>query len=232
MANIIYNQFLVKASGEGVDLSNNNEYKICLLREDVLSSVLDPAFNGNYTLIAQAGWECSDATVPEDDLTGYHTGGKYINLVRRENGSCTEYYSSNVIFRGVTLIGEDAARYALLYRVFDGLMISLFDLGESIEVDDDSFILDWKDAAILRIGPSSMKIDENLSAESKNAVQNKVVTEALKRYGISLDDDPIPDPEDPQDPFGPLYGMDSGRRLTDEDIEEIFSSNESDTEGE
>lgn len=239
MADIIYNQFLTKLAGEGVDLSRTNEYKICLLRSDVLNKVLEPEFGGDYTLITQSGWECRDLIPPTDDLIGYHKGGKFINLVRRDQSSYTEYYSTDIIFRNVTLKGEDAARYALLYRVFDGLLVSLFDLGRRIEVDDDSFILDWNNVAVVRIGsvdPSSIYIDNKFSPNSENAVQNKVLTEALKRYGIILDGDPIPDPENPEDPFGPLDGMDEREKITTTSIDEMFNTstgnNESGTEGE
>ena len=227
MANIIYNQFLKKLTGEGIDLSNSNEYKICLLKENVQADVLKSSYEGDYTLISQSGWECRDSIPPTDDLVGYHLGGKYISLVKNTQSAYTEYFSTDVVFRNVTLENDNAARYALIYRVSDGLLISLFDLGRSVEVNDDSLILNWRNVAVMRLGTvesgGEMYIDSRFSDISENALQNKVLTEAIKRYGVILDDDPQPDDDGDFEPgtFAPLEGMDSMTVATEEDISNI-----------
>lgn len=232
MANIVYNQFLMKISGEGVDLTLNNSYKICLLKEGVEDSLLTPEFSQSYSEISILGWECEDSGGHSEANLGYKEGGKYINFVKQTFSGYVDYLSSStkITFNKVTLDEDNAACYALVYRESDGLLISLFDLrdkttGEGITLTNDSLVLNWGDVSVIRIGSSScggssVSADESLSLNSTNPVQNKVVTAALRKYGIQVEgvDDPSESESDITD------GMDSISNVPKTEIEEMFSS--------
>lgn len=225
MANIVYEKFLIEVVSNGVDLTLENGYKVCLIKgtlsEEIYNLLLSSSFDKSYNEVSSAGWECVNTQLGYlDDNVGYHEGGKYINFIKQPQIGYTEYYSSPIKFMRVTLDEDNAARYALIYRESDGLLISIFDLKSSIIVDDDSLILNWSNVPVLRLGavdPSILSIDSRFSSTSENAVQNKVLTEAFKRYGIILENDIPPESEET---FEDLTGMDERVKISQSDIDD------------
>lgn len=231
MENIIYNQFLNMIALTGLDLSEldsngKSRYKLALLKVGSEESELnwtDPSYGYDFSTIQQ--YECLDTGGYADEKYGYKAGGLYIYFsspIKDAERDCVDYLSPSKIYRErVTLTGENAARYAVIYRVSDGLLISAFDLGRNLVINDDTLSIGWGEIAVIRIysvsgGGGDIDIDDSLSKESPNAVRNKGITESMTNYGVAIGGEEI---------SAALEGVDTLNRLDDNDIESIFEGN-------
>lgn len=199
MANIIYNSFLKDIATNGIDLTLKDTYKVCLLKEsfsDIFNSE-DVNSYDNYKTISLAGFECKDT----GRYTGYTQGGDYIVLAKSDlskNDNTSEYYfNDRLSWYNVTLIGNNAPRFILLYREKDGACIACFDLKVVTEINNDDLIIDWANAPVLSIESSDPQglVDSSFSLTSKNSLQNQAVTQGLVNYGVAIGQEKINLPE-------------------------------------
>ena len=193
MANIIYNSFLESMITNGIDLTLKNIYKICLLKS-TFSDIIDSTDNlenySNYGTISLAGFECMDT----GKYTGYIQGGEYVLLTKEIDSTenIAKYYlKDRVTWKNVTLVGENAPKYILLYREGDGACIACFDLEISTEFNDDDLIIDWGNSPMLNVDTSDISelnkyIDSDYSLTSDNTLKNKVITSGFLKYGVAI----------------------------------------------
>lgn len=194
----IFNIFLKKVLSEGFNLSLKDTYKMCLLKrtykaEEGGPSEADVDF---YTSISQAGYECVD----KSESPNYFKGGQYVQLVAGDENlrdNTQDFYLKNrIVWNNVTLTGSNAVMYVLLYRESDGFPIAIYGLDEPLEIEEDSLILDWGKAPIITIDtvkPEKFKVDSYLSLNSLNSIENRVVTDAIGKFGVAFVDETVKD---------------------------------------
>ena len=220
MANVIYNNFLKKMISDGVDLLLKNTYKICLLRKSYNDNSLpSPEDMVTYASINLGGFECKDNGI-YSKTSGYQPGGEFVELIEIENDkgdNSKEYYLKYPVqWEHCTLVEDNRARYALLYRESDGFAIGCFDLGDFVESTDDTLVIDWGDTPLIMIDSVDsvrLEVDNYLSLNSENAVQNKVITKALVDFGVAINNDDIP-------PV--LNGMDIIGTISESTVDSLF----------
>ena len=77
------------------------------------------------------------------------------------------------------------------------MLVSWYDFGGNVEVvADNSFTLKWDriltitpQTSVGGAGSSSIAVDSELSSTSTNPVQNKVITELIKKLGVFTQDE-------------------------------------------
>ncbi len=237
MKSIMYDSFLSELARGRIDLTERNIFKVCLLKESIYAALMDRGCRYTYFTIANAGMECRDSKEKDESdpygyLEGrYPEGGKYVSFTETPVPvyKYIDYFSDDVVFYNVSLDSDNAARYALLYRGTDGLIMSLYDLGSPVTVEDDSLILQWKGSPVMRIGSSSsasLNMDDALDGNSTNALSNRRIVEALdrysegmkealRRYGVLVGEESYDEGDD---------GIDRISSLTDSDIDNLFPS--------
>ena len=199
MTNIIYNEFIQKffGTGEGgVDMLAPNCFKLALFSDNYTPNANSTA---TYDSLSSTGViECVDEnTLYEDNPNkGYKKGGKYIQFTQVSSDSGDFSYScGSVQWNNVTLTENgNTAKYAIIYRESDGLMICCFPFSTSLILHDEELVLSWNDTVTLSVSATaSLSIDTQFDKYSKNAVQNRVITEGLEKiysgiekYGIRL----------------------------------------------
>ena len=65
-----------------------------------------------------------------------------------------------------------------------------------MEIEEDSLILDWGKTPIITIDtvePEKFKVDPYLSLISVNSIENRVVTDAIGKFGVAFVDEMIKD---------------------------------------
>ena len=65
-----------------------------------------------------------------------------------------------------------------------------------MEIEEDSLILDWGKTPIITIDtvePEKFKVDSYLSLNSLNSIENRVVTDAIGKFGVAFVDEMIKD---------------------------------------
>lgn len=194
----IFNIFLKRMLSEGFNLPLKDTYKMCLLKrtykaEEGGPSEADVDF---YTSISQAGYECVD----KSESPNYFKGGQYVQLVAGEENlrdNTQDFYLKNrIVWNNVTLTGSNAVMYVLLYRESDGFPIAIYGLDEPLEIEEDSLILDWGKTPIITIDtvePEKFKVDSYLSLNSLNSIENRVVTDAIGKFGVAFVDETVKD---------------------------------------
>ena len=194
----IFNIFLKRMLSEGFNLSLKDTYKMCLLKrtykaEEGGPSEADVDF---YTSISQAGYECVD----KSESPNYFKGGQYVQLVAGDENlrdNTQDFYLKNrIVWNNVTLTGSNAVMYVLLYRESDGFPIAIYGLDEPLEIEEDSLILDWGKTPIITIDtvePEKFKVDSYLSLNSLNSIENRVVTDAIGKFGVAFVDETVKD---------------------------------------
>ena len=86
--------------------------------------------------------------------------------------------------------------YVLLYRESDGFPIAIYGLDEPLEIQEDSLILDWGKTPLITIDtvePEKFKVDSYLSLNSINSIENRVVTDAIGKFGVAFTDETAKD---------------------------------------
>ena len=194
----IFNIFLKKMLSEGFNLSLKDTYKMCLLKRTYKAEEGGPseADADYYTSISQAGYECLD----KSDTPSYIKGGQYVQLVAGDknlrDNTQDFYLKKRLVWNNVTLTGSNAVMYVLLYRESDGFPIAIYGLDEPLEIQDDTLILDWGKTPIITIDtvePEKFKVDPYLSLNSVNSIENRVVTDAIGKFGVAFVDEMIKD---------------------------------------
>lgn len=198
ITSVIFNIFLKRMLSEGFNLSLKDTYKMCLLKrtykaEEGGPSEADVDF---YTSISQAGYECVD----KSESPNYFKGGQYVQLVAGDENlrdNTQDFYLKNrIVWNNVTLTGSNAVMYVLLYRESDGFPIAIYGLDEPLEIEEDSLILDWGKTPIITIDtvePEKFKVDSYLSLNSLNSIENRVVTDAIGKFGVAFVDETVKD---------------------------------------
>lgn len=194
----IFNIFLKKMLSEGFNLSLKDTYKMCLLKRTYKAEEGGPseADTDFYTSISQAGYECVD----KSESPNYVKGGQYVQLVAGDENlrdNTQDFYLKNrIVWNNVTLTGSNAVMYVLLYRESDGFPIAIYGLDEPLEIEEDSLILDWGKTPIITIDtvePEKFKVDSYLSLNSLNSIENRVVTDAIGKFGVAFVDETVKD---------------------------------------
>ena len=194
----IFNIFLKKMLSEGFNLSLKDTYKMCLLKRTYKAEEGGPseADSDFYTSISQAGYECVD----KSESPNYVKGGQYVQLVAGDENlrdNTQDFYLKNrIVWNNVTLTGSNAVMYILLYRESDGFPIAIYGLDEPLEIEEDSLILDWGKTPIITIDtvePEKFKVDSYLSLNSLNSIENRVVTDAIGKFGVAFVDETVKD---------------------------------------
>lgn len=198
ITSVIFNIFLKRMLSEGFNLSLKDTYKMCLLKrtykaEEGGPSEADVDF---YTSISQAGYECVD----KSESPNYFKGGQYVQLMAGDENlrdNTQDFYLKNrIVWNNVTLTGSNAVMYVLLYRESDGFPIAIYGLDEPLEIEEDSLILDWGKTPIITIDtvePEKFKVDSYLSLNSLNSIENRVVTDAIGKFGVAFVDETVKD---------------------------------------
>lgn len=194
----IFNIFLKRMLSEGFNLSLKDTYKMCLLKRTYKAEEGGPseADIDFYTSISQAGYECVD----KSESPNYFKGGQYVQLVAGDENlrdNTQDFYLKNrIVWNNVTLTGSNAVMYVLLYRESDGFPIAIYGLDEPLEIEEDSLILDWGKTPIITIDtvePEKFKVDSYLSLNSLNSIENRVVTDAIGKFGVAFVDETVKD---------------------------------------
>ena len=194
----IFNIFLKRMLSEGFNLSLKDTYKMCLLKRTYKAEEGGPseADSDFYTSISQAGYECLD----KSDTPSYIKGGQYVQLVAGDenlrDNTQDFYLKKKLVWNNVTLKDSNAVMYVLLYRESDGFPIAIYGLEEPLEIEEDSLILDWGKTPIITIDtvePEKFKVDPYLSLNSVNSIENRVVTDAIGKFGVAFVDEIIKD---------------------------------------
>lgn len=194
ITSIIYNIFLKRMLTEGFDILAKNTYKMCLLKRSYKAEEGGPSESDTdyYTYISQAGYECVDKS--EDQ--GYKKGGQYVQLIAGDENlrdNTQDFYLRNkLVWDNVTFTGANAVMYVLLYRESDGFPIAIYGLDDPLEIQGDSLILDWGNIPIITIDtvePERFKVDPYLSLNSVNSVENRVITDAIGKFGVAFTDE-------------------------------------------
>lgn len=194
----IFNIFLKKMLLGGFNLSLKDTYKMCLLKRTYKAEEGGPseADSDFYTSISQAGYECLD----KSESPNYIKGGQYVQLIAGDENlrdNTQDFYLKNrVVWNNVTLTGSNAVMYVLLYRESDGFPIAIYGLNEPLEVQEDSLIIDWGKTPIITIDtiePEKFKVDSYLSLNSLNSIENRVVTDAIAKFGVAFVDETLKD---------------------------------------
>ena len=194
----IFNIFLKKMLSEGFNLTLKDTYKMCLLKRDYKAEEGGPseADSDFYTSISQAGYECID----KSESPNYVKGGQYVQLVAGDenlrDNTQDFYLKKRLVWNNVTLTGSNAVMYVLLYRESDGFPIAIYGLDEPLEIEEDSLILDWGKTPIITIDtvePEKFKVDSYLSLNSLNSIENRVVTDAIGKFGVAFVDETVND---------------------------------------
>lgn len=218
---------------EGFDLSMKNTYKMCLLKRAYKAEEGGPseADTDYYTYISQAGYECVD----KSEEPGYKKGGQYVQLVLSDenfNDNTQDFYLKNKLtWNNVTFTESNAIMYVLLYRESDGFPIAIYGLDSPLEIQEDSLILDWGKTPIITIDtvePEKFKVDSYLSLNSINSVENKVITDAIGKFGVAFIDETHEDGLDfsSEDNFIPSDLKDKMTKVSTikrEDINSLFT---------
>lgn len=194
ITSIIYNIFLKRMLTEGFDLSVKGAYKMCLLKRSYKAEEGGPseADTDYYMAISQAGYECVD----KSETSNYKKGGQFVQLEAGDKNlrdNTQDFYLKNrLVWENVTFTGSNAVMYVLLYRESDGFPIAIYGLDDPLEIQGDSLILDWGKTPIITIDtvePEKFKVDPYLSLNSVNSVENRVITDAIGKFGVAFTDE-------------------------------------------
>lgn len=184
--NTIYTNFLKAYLQQGISLAgpNADEFKIALFTESYTPDNDDK----KYSDLVKAGYEVQGL--------GYRSGGKTITFNDpTEDDGRINFLGSNVIWTKATFI----ARYGVIYRVSDGLLVSCYDFGMNQSVEDGKFNLSWKGTSTISISiadlteqAKALDVDSVLSLTSSNPVENKVLTDIFRSLGVKIGRESIP----------------------------------------
>ena len=226
MTNIIYNEFIKRFFEGVVDMEAPNYFKLALFTKDYTPTTSE---THRYGALALTGIECVDGNplYIDNPNKGYKEGGKYIQFTRvdsSEDGDAS-YSCGLVHWDNVTLVDDNKAKYAVIYREVDGLLVCCFPFNTPLEIHDEELELSWEDVVTLSIGASaSLSIDSELNKASGNAVQNKVITErmekiysGIEKFGIRLNDENEDDDEWSDDD-----NVDTLNKIDDDFIDSLF----------
>ena len=194
VTSIIYNIFLKRMLNKGIDLTARNTYKMCLLKRSYKVDEGGPSESDSdyYHIIAQAGYECVD----RNEISSYKEGGQYVQLEPKDENftdNTQNYYLRNrLVWDNVTFTGANAVMYVLLYREPDGFPIAIYKLDEPLEIEGDSFILDWGKTPIITIDTiefEKLRVDPYMSLKSINPLENRAITDAFGKFGVAFTDE-------------------------------------------
>ena len=149
--NFIYSKFLEKLMLQEVFLLPGaqpaDEFKVALFNKNYTPNQRD---NKSYSDLVDLGYECVDPNgetyAPEGK--GYQAGGKNITFKLLSSDTVYTYLTCNNVSWIKTTI---TPRYAIIYRVSDGLLISCFDFGKDQVVENGRFAINWNGDAVLTI---------------------------------------------------------------------------------
>lgn len=149
--NFIYSKFLEKLMLQDVFLLPGaqpaDEFKVALINKNYSPSQQD---NKKYSDLVDLGYECIDpnAEAYAVENKGYQPGGEEIIFKLMSSDTVYTYLTcNNVSWTKATI----TPRYAIIYRVKDGLLISCFDFGKDQVVESGRFAINWNGDAVLTI---------------------------------------------------------------------------------
>lgn len=182
--NIVYDKFLEGLIKGKIDILNDS-FKIALVTDLYEPSASDD----NFYKIQERGFEVNSKD------TGYDRGGREFSFSEKDSNSLRIYFTSksgNTIWKNVSL----TARAAVIYRDdVSKTLVSYYDFGGNNTVRNGDFILSWTSTYVLSVAAGAVPpepptppytVDSNLSKESVNAAQNKILTNTLGRVGVRL----------------------------------------------
>ena len=152
--NFIYSKFLEKLVLQEVLLLPGakpaDEFKAALFTKAYVPNQLGAE---TYNDLVSLGFECKDpnaeAYAPENKA--YQPGGKEVVFRLMSSDSTYTYLTcNNVSWSNATI----KPRYAVIYRVSDGLLISCYDLGKNQDVENTRMAINWSGNAVLTIQTS------------------------------------------------------------------------------
>lgn len=233
MLNIIYNKFaklfIDRENDDPIDLTTPNTYKMALFNDSYEVDV--DCIDSFYDLQLTNRFEVQDSN------ESYEEGGKYVTFTsmdRDNEADTTLKYTIGLVRWKNTKISN--AKYAIIYREDDGLLISCHDFNRVISTDDEDISLDWKDVPTLIITSQAeddiYEVDQDLNLISLNGVANRTLSNVFKDLGVIFTDDlgddedaypkEIPSvlPEDRTEDW--LNSMSYMTTLKNEDVNNIF----------
>lgn len=157
---------------------------------DLESSELKIALFSNLYIPSVSHSHYEDLNVKNFEIigSGYTEGGKPIvlNRVDMDNNRVLYGTGSSVSWDNATF----QVRYAILYRISDGLLITCYDLGDQVS-DHKKFTLNWANTYLLSLTAESYNLlnlkksvhqyiiansDSSYSGDHVNTIQNKAIT--------------------------------------------------------
>ena len=202
--NVIFNDFLKNyLSGFlAVDGSEAPKFKIALLNKGYKGDATD---RDKFDRLQLYGYEVAEKV--NGTSTGYKKGGMSLSFTKDSSDKDSIiYYKSNPSIFTWRKEGSGYADFSVASAIiyvcdatskYNGMLVSWYDFGGNVEVvSDNSFTLKWD--RILTITPqnsvggagsSSIAVDSELSSTSTNPVQNKVITELIKKLGVFTQDE-------------------------------------------
>ena len=202
--NVIFNDFLKNyLSGFlAVDGSEAPKFKIALLNKGYKGDATD---RDKFDRLQLYGYEVAEKV--NGTSTGYKKGGMSLSFTKDSSDKDSIiYYKSNPSIFTWRKEGSGYADFSVASAIiyvcdetskYNGMLVSWYDFGGNVEVvADNSFTLKWD--RILTITPqnsvggagsSSIAVDSELSSTSTNPVQNRVITELIKKLGVFTQDE-------------------------------------------
>ena len=125
---MIYNSFINAFLTQSINLTDPDfEYRVVLLSDEYTPDAAD----SSYDELSRAGFE-----IVGDN---YIEGGERITFTSNTEENTLNFLGSRVGWTEATF----SARYAIIYRISDGLLISCYDFGEEKTVDEGDFVINW-----------------------------------------------------------------------------------------
>lgn len=149
--NFIYSKFLEKLMLQEIFLLSGaqpaDEFKVALINKNYSPSQQD---NKKYSDLVELGYECKDpnAEAYASENKGYQPGGKEVIFKLMSSDTVYTYLTCNNVSWIKSTI---TPRYAVIYRVKDGTLISCFDFGKDQVVENGRFAINWNGDAVLTI---------------------------------------------------------------------------------
>ena len=149
--NFIYSKFLEKLMLQDVFLLPGaqpaDEFKVALINKNYTPSQQDTK---KYADLVDLGYECIDpnAEAYASENKGYQPGGAEVIFKLMSSDTVYTYLTCNNVAWTKSTI---TPRYAVIYRVKDGLLISCFDFGKDQVVENGRFAINWNGDAVLTI---------------------------------------------------------------------------------
>lgn len=209
--NTVYTNFLKAYLQNNITLTGNSAdtFKMALLNSEYKPESGDKKYNN----LVKEGFEIQGL--------GYESGGKEIKFTLLASSSdVLEFQGTRISWTNATF----TARYGVIYRASDGMLVSCYDFGIEQAVDDGTFSLFWKGSPTISITlndltkqAEGLNPDSVLSFNSSNPVENRVLAKVFKSLGVKLGEEDLP-----EESSSINESVDSLSRVSIKDIDEMF----------